>query len=355
MSGKFASALLRALPPETAHNLVVSALKTGLVPSPVKTRLYSNLKTTAFGISFSNPIGLAAGFDKNAETLGNIFYFGFGFAEVGTVTPLPQTGNPKPRIFRLPEDSAVINRLGFNNDGIDTFLTNMSNSHKAGIIGVNIGKNKDTQDPISDYVKLIRPVYDWCDYITVNISSPNTPGLRDLQDAGNMAKLVSAVVAERERIKAIGNIFRPILFKISPDLNEQQAEDIADIALGYKIDGLIISNTTISRPQSLVGKHKGETGGLSGKPLFALSTAMLSYFYKLTKGRIPLIGVGGVSSGKDAYEKIKAGASLVQVYSGLVYNGFGMVENIKRELSELITKDGLKSVNQAVGVSAALN
>ncbi len=337
------------MPPETAHNMAIAIIKNGLFPR-FPARFYNNLRNIVFGIPFSNPIGLAAGFDKNGETTANIFKYGFGFAEIGTVTPLPQVGNHLPRLFRLDDDMAIINRMGFNNHGAERVIANLKDVPKRGIIGFNIGKNKVTVDPLADYGKILPMIYDWCDYITVNISSPNTAGLRDLQGREMLDELLSLVISKRNALNVEHSNYRPVLVKIAPDLDANQLEDIAELLISHNVDGVIISNTTISRPDDLKSKAKNEIGGLSGKPLFTMSTHLLYDFYKLTSGRIPIIGVGGIFNGYDAYEKIKSGASLVQIYSGMIYEGMGIVEKSKRQLSKLLQQDGFMSVSEAIGV-----
>lgn len=337
------------LNPEKAHNLAIFALKHGLVSHPKITE-YSSLKTSVFGIDFANPIGMAAGFDKNAEVFSNLFNFGFGFVETGTVTPKPQIGNEKPRIFRLVEDEAIINRLGFNNLGIEKYLENISRKKldEKQILGINIGKNKDTVNAVEDYLILLEKVYGKSNYITINISSPNTKNLRDLQSASELDSFLKAIFAKKNELIKIHNKNIPILLKIAPDLDISQQEAISDICLSNKIDGLIISNTTISRPETLKSKFKNEVGGLSGKPLFEASNEVLKNIYKLTKGQIPIIAVGGISSASDVYTKLKLGASLVQIYSAFIYQGFELVEKIKKDLDELIKKDGLKNISEII-------
>ncbi len=344
--------LLLKLNPETAHNLAIMALKNNLVCYP-KIQEYSSLQTKVFGIDFANPIGMAAGFDKNAQVFASLFKFGFGFVEVGTVTPKAQAGNEKPRMFRLKEDRAIINRLGFNNLGIDNFLENISKkSPHNKILGINIGKNKDTQNALDDYLLLLRKTYGQSSYITINISSPNTKNLRDLQKADELDLFLQAIFAEKKILQNSTNKNIPILLKIAPDLTQQEQEAIADIAIKNQIDGLIISNTTISRPQNLQSKFKIETGGLSGKPVLELSNQVLKNIYSLTKGKIPIIAVGGISSAQDVYEKIKLGASLVQIYSAFIYQGFELVEQIKKELDQMLKKDQIKNINLAVGTKS---
>lgn len=350
----FRSAIFK-LDAEKAHNAAINFLK--FCPNSATLfaldKKYENLKTRVFDLDFSNPIGMAAGFDKNAEVFATISKFGFGFVEVGTVTPKAQSGNEKPRLFRLEEDEAVINRLGFNNLGAEVFSENIEKNLAkfSGIFGANIGKNKDTENALDDYLPLLKKYYINASYITINISSPNTKNLRDLQKEDQLDLFLSAIMKQKNELKERIKKNTPILLKVAPDLTEEEQKTIAEIALKNQIDGLIISNTTISRPQNLKSKFANETGGLSGKPLFVPSTEVLRNFYKLTEGKIPLIGVGGVSSAADVYEKIKNGASLVQIYSAFVYQGFGLVEKIKQELSEMIKKDGFSSISQVVGIS----
>lgn len=344
--------LIHLLPPECAHNLGLFALSNGLVPMPRPLRDPA-LQVRAFGLEFANPVGLAAGFDKNAVAINALLAQGFGFVEAGTVTPQPQAGNPRPRIFRLPEDEAVINRLGFNNGGLVAFSKNFTRRNpRMGVAGANIGKNKDSESAVADYVRGMQAVYPHADYITVNISSPNTVGLRALQKRDALAELLDAIILARQACETTHEKHVPLLLKVAPDLDEGEKKDIAELVLAHGFDGLIVSNTTISRPDSLQGASKGEQGGLSGKPLMALSTQTLADFYRLTEGKIPLIGVGGIASAEDAYAKIRAGATLVQLYSALVYQGFGVVRTINKGLSELLARDGFKQVADAVGADA---
>jgi dihydroorotate dehydrogenase len=342
--------LLFGLEPEKAHNLAIFALANNLVCHP-QIKDYSSLKNEIFGINFSNPIGLAAGFDKNAKVFDKLFNFGFGFVECGTVTPKPQSGNPHPRLFRLPEDQAIINRLGFNNGGIEKFLQNVSSKkiQNENILGINIGKNKDTENALDDYLILLEKVYVLSNYITINISSPNTKNLRDLQKADNLDEFLAAIMRKKLELVQTKNRSIPILLKIAPDLDNKEQESIAEISLKNKIDGLIISNTTINGKEKLHSIYKNQTGGLSGKPLFTASNAVLKNIYKLTKGEIPIIGVGGVSSAVEAYEKIKYGASLIQIYSAFIYQGFELVEKIKQDLDDLLRRDGFANIKQAIG------
>ena len=346
-------AFLAALPAETAHGLTIRALAAGLGPSaddpddPV-------LATTVAGLRFANPIGLAAGFDKNGQVPDAMLRLGFGFVEVGSVTPRPQPGNPRPRVFRLRPDRAVINRLGFNNHGMAAVAARLARRGRAGpgVLGVNVGANKDAVDRVEDYVAGIDRFARLADYLTVNISSPNTPGLRALQSRAALDDLLARVVAARDGAAADGPP-TPLFLKIAPDLTDEDARDIADVALARAVDGLIVSNTTLARPDTLTSPHRGQAGGLSGRPLFTASTRVLADMYRLTEGRLPIVGVGGVSSGGDAYAKIRAGASLVQLYTALVYEGPGLVGRIKRELASLLKRDGFASVAAAVGVDQA--
>ena len=337
-----------SFPPEFGHNCAIAALKYGLVGIS-KPKEYPQLNSRIFGLDFKNPVGLAAGFDKNGEVIIPLFKLGFGFVEVGTSTPLAQDGNEKPRLFRLAEDKAVINRFGFNNKGADIFADNLKKKPEYGITGANIGKNKTSTDNIADYITMLDKIYGLSDYITINISSPNTPGLRDLQGRESLDSLLGAIMQKRDSFS--GNKI-PILLKISPDTDIKQREDIAEISLKHQIDGLIVSNTTIGQRDILRNKHANEAGGLSGRPLFQPSTAALKDLYRLTMKKIPIIGVGGISSGDDAYVKIKAGASLVQVYSALVYEGFSLISEINERLCELLHKDGFNKISDAVGVDS---
>ena len=347
---RLAGPLLRALPPETAHRLAVRALAAGLVPAS-RGPDDGALATRVWGLDFANPVGIAAGFDKDAEAVDGLFTAGFGSVEAGTVTPQPQAGNPKPRLFRLTDDRALINRLGFNSQGLARVVPRLGRV-RAGILGINIGANRDSEDPVADYVAGFQAVCDRVDYVAVNISSPNTPGLRELQTRGNFEHLVGALHATREALVSGGARRVPIAVKVAPDLDERDAEDIAAVALGAGLDGLIVGNTTLAR-DGVTGRHQGEAGGLSGPPLFARSTELLARFHRLTRGRVPLIGVGGIASGADAYAKIRAGASLVQLYTALVYQGPGLVARIKADLAERLAADGFARVADAIGVDAA--
>jgi dihydroorotate dehydrogenase len=345
--------LVFKLEPEKAHDLAMNFLQftPNLATTFALNRTYDNLSTKLWDLDFKSPIGMAAGFDKNARAFATLSKFGFGFVEVGSVTPKPQAGNAKPRIFRLKEDEAIINRLGFNNLGADIFAKNLENnsSRFSGVLGINIGKNKDTENALDDYLPLIERFYEKADYITINISSPNTKNLRDLQNEDQLDLFLSEIAKKKNELKNLHNKSTPILLKIAPDLEIVQQEQIAATIIKNQIDGIIISNTTIARPE-LKSSFAAETGGLSGKPLLNKSNQVLRSFHKLTEGKIPLIGVGGVSSAADAYEKIKCGASLVQIYSAFIYQGFGMVDEVKKELSEMVTRDGFANISQAVGV-----
>ncbi|MBO6635132.1 quinone-dependent dihydroorotate dehydrogenase [Parvibaculum sp.] len=337
--------------PETAHRLTIRALRMGLGPSQHASDPVS-LGIDLFGLHFENPVGIAAGFDKNGEVPDAMLALGMGFAEVGTVTPLPQSGNPRPRIFRLPVHRAVINRLGFNNEGHAVLKRRLlARRRRPGIVGVNIGANKDAADRVADYEAGIRVFDGLAAYFTVNISSPNTPGLRALQNKAELQGLVARVLAARrtDRVRPT-----PVLLKIAPDLNEEELNDIAEVALAEGLDGLIVSNTTIAREGLVSGVHAGETGGLSGAPLFTMSTGVLREMYRLTGGRIPLVGVGGIMSGDDAYAKIRAGASLVQLYSALTYEGPALVSRIKQGIAARLAADGFAHLKDAVGADVEL-
>ncbi|XP_058182463.1 dihydroorotate dehydrogenase (quinone), mitochondrial [Rhododendron vialii] len=371
---KLVNPLFALLDPEVAHQLAVSAAARGWVPKE-KRPDPSILGLEVWGRRFSNPIGLAAGFDKNAEAVEGLLGLGFGFVEAGSVTPIPQEGNPKPRIFRLRQEGAIINRYGFNSEGIvvvakrlgaqhgkrkldETSSTSSASNEEVkhggkagpGILGVNLGKNKTSEDAAADYVQGVHTLSQYADYLVINVSSPNTPGLRQLQGRKQLKDIVKKVQAARDEMQWGDEGPPPLLVKIAPDLSKQDLEDIAAVALALRVDGLIISNTTISRPDP-VSKNPvaEEPGGLSGKPLFPLSTNTLKEMYVLTKGKIPLIGCGGVSSGEDAYKKIRAGATLVQLYTAFAYGGPALIPEIKAELARCLESDGFKNVYEAVG------
>lgn len=341
---------MRCLDPETAHRLTVRALGAGLGPvdrSPPPAALRQRL----WGLDFPHPVCMAAGFDKSAECWRGLQRLGVGAVEVGTVTPRPQAGNPRPRLFRLPDDGAVINRNGFNNDGLAAAAARLAHrDRRTGIVGINIGANKDTADPVDDYVHGMRLLAPLADYVTINVSSPNTPGLRDLQGEGPLGRLLSAAL--RARAEACGETAPPVLLKIAPDLADGQLEAIVETAVMCGVDGLIVSNTTVARPESLRSAARGETGGLSGRPLFQPSTRVLARAWRAAAGRLPLVGVGGVEDGAAAYAKIRAGARLVQLYTALVYNGPGLFRRIRDDLAVLMAADGFKRIEDAVGIDA---
>ena len=331
--------------PETAHGMSIAALRSGVVPAcrlPADPRL----RQTVAGLDLANPLGMAAGYDKNAEVPEALLRLGFGFTEIGTVTPKPQAGNPRPRIFRLVEDEAVINRLGFNNEGHDAAYARLAAIRTRGMIGINIGANKDSTDRTADYVAGIRRFYSVAGYFTANISSPNTPGLRDLQARESLAALLTAVLGARDSEAARANWRIPVFLKIAPDLTEQGMDDIADEALVHGLDGLIVSNTTLARDGLKDPRQAGEAGGLSGKPLFDPSTAVLARMRKRVGPSMAIIGVGGVSSAETALEKIRAGADLVQLYSSMVYGGPGLPGSIVAGLSKLLDREQVKSIGE---------
>ncbi len=350
---RLARLVLGRLDPETAHDLTLWALRRGLGPAraapddPV-------LAVRLWDRDFANPLGLAAGFDKNAAAIGPTLRLGFGFVEVGSITPAPQPGNPRPRIFRLAEDEAVINRLGFPSQGLAAAAARIGRwraqavrTPPVGLLGVNLGKNRDGADPAADYAEGARMLAPFADYLAVNVSSPNTPGLRALQGRDELTRIVAAV---RAAIAALPPASQPpLLVKIAPDLSAAARTEIAAVAVELELAGLIVGNTTLARPETLAGADRGEAGGLSGRPLFALSTRVLAEIYRLTEGRVPLIGVGGVGSAADAYAKIRAGASLVQLYTALIYRGPGLVAEIKAGLAALLRRDGFSGLSEAVG------
>jgi dihydroorotate dehydrogenase len=339
---------LFGLDPELAHRASILALKLGLGGRAARQADDPILATTVWDIAFPNPIGLAAGYDKNAEVCDAALALGFGFVEAGTVTPKPQPGNSGKRLFRLTEDEAVINRFGFNSPGLAPFVDRLARRRAhPGIVGANVGKNRDTADAAADYIAGIAAVGALADYHVINISSPNTPGLRALQARAQIEELLARVQVFRRSLTA-GRL-PPLLVKVGPDLNAEEMQDIADAALAAEIDGLIIGNTTVTRPATLRSGDRNAQGGLSGRPLFVLSTSCLTTMYRLTRGRIPIVGCGGIASGADAYAKILAGASLVQFYSALVFRGPGLVERIKGELADLLRHDRFSSVADAVG------
>jgi dihydroorotate dehydrogenase len=338
-----ATALLRLFPAETAHRATIALTKTCGPLLPGAAADDPRLAVTAFGLRFPNPVGLAAGFDKNAEVPAQMARFGFGFVECGTVTPRPQGGNPRPRLFRLSEDRAVINRMGFNNEGMDAAAARLARRKRNGITGINIGANKDSADRIADYRIAFAKLAPLADYVTVNVSSPNTPGLRGLQNRDELTALLASLTEERTKL----SLRIPLLLKIAPDLDGNALDDIAAVLTGAGIEGLIVSNTTIARPATLKSPLAKEQGGLSGAPLFESSTRILREMRKRTA--LPLIGVGGIGGGADAYAKIRAGACVVQLYSALVFEGPGLVGRIKHELALRLRADGFSSVVEALG------
>jgi dihydroorotate dehydrogenase len=348
---RLAAPLLRLLDPEQAHALALRALMLAPLPRPAADD--EKLAVAAFGLKFPNPVGLAAGFDKNAEVVDALFRLGFGFVEAGGVTPQPQPGNPRPRLFRLDADQAVINRLGLNSDGVEVVAARLAARGQAvGIVGINIGANKDTVDRAADYVACIEALAAHVGFLTVNVSSPNTPGLRNLQQAAALDDLLARVIDARERAAEAG-ARRPLLLKIAPDLTLGDLDDLVGVALRHRIDGMIVGNTTISRPKLRDTAKATEPGGLSGRPLFALSTRMLAETYVRAEGAFPLIGAGGIDSGAAAFAKIKAGASLVQLYSGLIFRGVGLIGTIKKDLLDFLRVGRLDSLADAVGRDAA--
>lgn len=348
----FSLPLLRWLDPEDAHRLAIHGLK--LLP-PLRSRPDdAKLAVRAFGLNFPNPLGMAAGFDKNAEAPDALLRLGFGFVEVGTVTPRPQGGNPRARLFRLERDEAIINRMGFNNDGFEAVLKRLAlRAHLPGIVGVNIGANRDSPDRVGDYVRLIEAFAPVASYFTVNVSSPNTPGLRNLQQAALLDDLLARVIDARERVRARAGD-TPMLLKIAPDLSLAQLDEVVQVARARKVDGMIVANTTVARPASLRDKARAEElGGLSGRPLFRLSTRMVAETYVRAEGAFPLIGVGGIDSGGAALTKIRAGASLIQLYSSLVYKGLGLIDEIKNDLAATLLRTGHEQLSDIVGADAA--
>ncbi len=347
MMFRLARPFLFRMDAEDAHGLTIRLLER--LPAASKTTIDRVLAQRLMGLAFPGPVGLAPGFDKNAQVFSRMGRFGFAFAEVGTLTPLAQPGNPRPRLFRLAADGAVINRMGFNNEGLDAALARIAGQARRGIVlGINVGANKDSVDRVADYVTGVRRAAPLADYLTVNISSPNTPGLRALQDRGALDSLLAAVMEAR------GPDGPPVWLKVAPDLSPDDITDIAEIVLARRIDALVVSNTTIARPASLRSAQAGETGGLSGAPLRTMAQARLMDFRRATGGAIPLIGVGGIADADDAYARIRAGASLIQIYSAMVYHGPFLARTINRGLAARLRRDGFSSITQAVGVDCPL-
>jgi dihydroorotate dehydrogenase len=344
--------LLRWLDAEDAHRLAIQGLK--LLPAVKPRPDDGKLAVRAFGLNFPNPVGMAAGFDKNGEVPDALLRLGFGFVEIGSVTPKPQAGNPRPRLFRLERDEAVINRMGFNNDGAVTVLRRLAGrANLGGIVGVNLGANKDSADRVADYVRLIDTFAPVASYFTVNISSPNTPGLRNLQQASQLDDLLAKVIEARDVVREKSGD-TPVLLKVAPDLSLAELDDVVHVARSRGVDGMIVSNTTLARPSTLreQGRAK-EQGGLSGRPLFRLSTRMVAETFVRVEGAFPLIGVGGIDSGGAALTKIRAGASLIQLYSSLVYKGIGLIESIKADLTSTLLRTGREQLSEIVGADAA--
>ncbi len=340
--------LIFSLDPETAHDLAINSLKLNVLPKNIfQVENEEILETNLFKEALPNPIGLAAGFDKSAEVYNSLFKLGYGFVEVGTVTPKRQLGNPKPRIFRLEKDKALINRLGFNNHGSEIVSKRISENLPSGFLGINIGPNKDTKKKEEDYYFCLSKLFSHAGYLTINISSPNTEGLRDFHDQNELEKLLNGI----NKIRKEKNITKPIALKLSPDLDNFQISKVIELILKYKVDGIVVSNTTDTNRENLYDIQKNEQGGLSGQPLRNLSTDLIKKFYRETKGKIQIIGVGGVDSGKTAFEKICAGANAVQLYTGMVYKGPGVVKAMKNQLISILKKENLRNISEAVGIS----
>jgi len=338
--------LIFKVDPEKAHTLAIKSLKFNLIPNIFdESKNDPIFQTKIFDKELDNPIGMAAGFDKNAEVYNSLFKLGFGFVEVGTITPLKQYGNPKPRVFRLVEDEALINRLGFNNHGAEIVKDRIKRNNKTGLLGINIGPNKDSKDRLNDYLIGLKTFYDDADYITINISSPNTENLRTFHEGNKLQDLLKSIMLEKKNLKS--NI--PIAVKISPDIDENQVNLISEILLEYEIKAIIISNTSEATRDKLSDIQRHQKGGLSGKPIEEKSNILINRFYKLLKGKIKIIGVGGVDSGKSAYEKLTAGADYVQLYTGMVFKGPNIAGIIKKDLKELLIRDGVKNYTEIVG------
>lgn len=343
--------LIHRLDAETAHRLTIAALAAAPALKPATDD--PALATEAFGLAFPNPVGLAAGFDKHAEAVDGALGLGFGFVEVGGVTPLPQPGNPRPRVFRLPEDEAVINRYGLNSEGMEAVARRLAaRRQRGGLVGVNLGANKESSDRAADYAILTRRLAPLADFLTINVSSPNTPGLRDLQAEAALDDLIARALAARDEAGQAGGRRTPILLKIAPDLSLPELDGMVNVARKRAIDGMIVSNTTVARPETLRAEARRETGGLSGRPLFVPSTRILAETYRRVEGQFPLIGVGGIDSAAAAFAKIRAGASLVQFYSAMVFKGPGLVGEVKRGLVQEVRRAGLRRIGELVGRDA---
>ena len=338
-----------SLDPEAAHDLAIKTLKVNFLPKSLfSVKNEELLETNLFNKKLKNPIGLAAGFDKSAEVYNALFKLGFGFVEVGTITPKRQLGNSKPRIFRLEKDQALINRLGFNNDGSEIIAKRISENKPHGILGINIGPNKDTKNKSDDFFTCLSRLYSYADYLTINISSPNTEGLRNFHEENSMIKLLTGL----NNLKQKKNIIKPLVVKLSPDIEEKDISNTIEIIKKFKIDGLIISNTTDQNRKNLLDDQKNQIGGLSGQPIKDITTNLIKRFYKETDKKIKIIGVGGVDSGSSAFEKIAAGADVVQLYTGMVYKGPGIVKEIKKDLISILKREKLKNISDAVGIKA---
>ena len=338
--------LLFKVDPEKAHTLAIKSLKFNLIPNVFDEHKNDSIfQTKIFGKDLDNPIGMAAGFDKNAEVYNALFKLGFGFVEVGTITPLKQYGNPKPRVFRLVEDEALINRLGFNNHGAEIVKDRIKRNKKLGLLGINIGPNKDSSDRLNDYLIGLKTFYDDADYITINISSPNTENLRTFHEGDKLQDLLKSIIEEKKNLNS--NI--PIAVKVSPDISEDQVSQISEILLEHEIKAIIVSNTSEATRDKLSNIQRHQKGGLSGKPIEEKSNILINEFYKLLKGKIKIIGVGGVDSGQSAYDKFIAGADFVQLYTGMVFNGPNIAGIIKKELKELLIRDGVKNYTEIIG------
>jgi len=338
--------LIFKVDPEKAHTLAIKSLKLNLIPNIFDENKNDPIfQTTIFEKDLDNPIGMAAGFDKNAEAYNALFKLGFGFVEVGTITPLKQYGNPKPRVFRLVEDEALINRLGFNNHGAKIVKERIKRNKKLGLLGINIGPNKDSSDRLNDYLIGLKTFYDDADYITINISSPNTENLRTFHEGNKLQDLLKAIMTERKNLKS--NV--PITVKVSPDINEDQVNQITEILLDHEIKAIIVSNTSEATRDKLSNIQRHQKGGLSGKPIEERSNYLINKFYKLLKGKIKIIGVGGVDSGQAAYDKFEAGADFIQLYTGMVFRGPNIAGIIKKDLKELLIRDGVKNYTEIIG------
>lgn len=340
------STLLKKADPELAHSLAIKFLKKNFLPLQLFTsKISKKLEMNLLGKTFNSPVGLAAGFDKNAEIYNSIYKLGFGFAEIGTVTPLPQSGNLKPRVFRLSEDKGIINRLGFPSEGMVKVKETIQQNKPTGIFGINIGPNKESISKIEDYLQCLEYFCDCCDYICINISSPNTPNLRDLHEKSKIEELLTSIKLKQKTL----NNKTPILLKISPDISDANISELSAIILQQKIDGVVLTNTTITRNKDLISLNKNEVGGLSGKPLADVSNEIIKKFYSILKNEVPIIGVGGITDGKTALAKIKSGASLLQLYTSFVYEGPYVANKINRELEDLLQSEGYETLKDAVG------